>query len=439
MDSARARRELSDDNKLEVIHNLQCLLTFGKLPRGSIQATATRLGINRKTVSSIWNGFITQGSSPSKKAGRVGRKLHYTPDHVTQLVQAVPQEQRTTMRDISVATGLSLGTICRNLKAGTLQRRSSRLKPMLTDANRAERVGFCRSHVRRIAATSLAEAAATVTAFGGDSGYGSALVELPFSDMIDVVHLDEKWFNADKDRRKVYLTKGETPKGRACKSKRFIPKVMFLAAVARPQFDADGNLVFDGKIGMWPFITMTPAARSSRNRSAGTLVATLVNVNAAVYQDFVLNLVLPAIKAKMPSVCKRVMLQQDNATPHMSISDAVLQAVSHDEWIFTVQRQPPNSPDLNVLDLGFFASIQALQYKSVSRTVDDVIRTTLAAYDELSVEKLDNVFLTFQAVMRLVLEHNGGNQFRLPHMNKAAMRRAGTLMANVICPVSLLQ
>ncbi|KAF0701882.1 hypothetical protein AaE_016263 [Aphanomyces astaci] len=244
--------------------------------------------------------------------------------------------------------------------------------------------------------------------------------------MIDVVHLDEKWFNADKDLRKVYLTKGETPKGRACKSKRFIPKVMFLAAVARPQFNADGNLVFDGKIGMWPFITMTPAARSSRNCSAGRLVATLVNLNAAVYQDFVLNLVLPAIKAKMPSVCKRVMLQQDNATPHMSIADAVLQA-------------PPNSPDLNVLDLGFFASIQALQYKSVSRTVGDVIRTTLAAYDELSVEKLYNVFLTFQAVMRLVLEHNGGNQFRLPHMNKAAMRRAGTLMANVICPVSLLQ
>ncbi|RHY51793.1 hypothetical protein DYB38_013533, partial [Aphanomyces astaci] len=204
---------------VEVIKSLQCLLTFGKLPRGSIEATATLLGINRKTVSSICKGFINQGSSPSKKAGRFGPKLHYT-----------------------------------------------------------------------------------------------------------------QWFNADKDHRKFYLTKGEALKGRACKSTRFLPKVMFLAAVMRHRYDAGDNLVFDGKIGMWPFITKTTDSRSSRNRSAGTLVTTLVNVNAAVYQDFLLN--------------------------------------------------------------------------------------------RVSVEKFDNVFLIFQAVIRLVLEHNGDNQFRLPHMNKAAMRRA---------------
>ncbi|ETV71437.1 hypothetical protein H257_13320 [Aphanomyces astaci] len=36
-------------------------------------------------------------------------------------------------------------------------------------------------------------------AFGG-GGYG--LLELPFSDMANVMHPDEKWFNADKDHRK---------------------------------------------------------------------------------------------------------------------------------------------------------------------------------------------------------------------------------------------
>ncbi|KAF0757626.1 hypothetical protein AaE_004211, partial [Aphanomyces astaci] len=134
-------------------------------------------------------------------------------------------------------------------------------------------------------------------------------------------------------------------------------------------------------------------------------------------------------------------IQHDNASPHASVSDGVLDAIQGhfaDGWEFRVRRQPPNSPDLNVLDLGFFASIQALQYKSVSRTVDDVIRSTLAAFDELSEEKLDNVFLTLQAVMRIVLEHNGDNHFRLPHLHKEAMRRAGTLVANVACPVSLL-
>ncbi|ETV67858.1 hypothetical protein H257_15982 [Aphanomyces astaci] len=403
MTTSRANRELTTDDKTEVVKYLQDRMSLGKLPHGSIKAGAAALNLNRKTVSGIWKDFLTQGSSPSKKAGRVGRKLRYTPEHVTQLVQELPQEERSTMRDIATATGLTMGTICRNLKSGTLERRSSRLKPLLTDENRTERIEFCRSD-------------------------GSGLAELPFLDMHDVVHLDEKWFNADKDRRKVYLTKGERIGRRACKSKRFIPKVMFLAAVARPQYDDAGNLIFDGKIGMWPFVTSTPAIRTSRNRPAGTIYGHYSGQRERR-------------GAKMPSVSKRVVIQHDNASPHASVSDGVLDAIQGhfaDGWEFRVRRQPPNSPDLNVLDLGFFASIQALQYKSVSRTVDDVIRSTLAAFDELSEEKLDNVFLTLQAVMRIVLEHNGDNHFRLPHLHKEAMRRAGTLVANVACPVSLL-
>ncbi|ETV69180.1 hypothetical protein H257_15009 [Aphanomyces astaci] len=210
---------------------------------------------------------------------------------------------------------------------GIFVRWSTRIKPLLTDANKAERTAFCE-----------------------------------FDSLWDVVHLDEKWFNADKDRRKVYLVPGETPPRRTWKSKRFIPKVMFLAAVIRPRFDHDRG----------------------------------VNVNATVYRDYVINKVIPAIKAFFPSANKRVVLQHDNATPHASITDAELQAVSTDGWMFVLRRQPPNSPDLNALDLGFFGKVQSLQYKSMSRTVDDVIRTTLAAFEELSYEKLESVFLTFQ-------------------------------------------
>lgn len=46
---------------------------------------------------------------------------------------------------------------------------------------------------------------------------------------------------------------------------------MFLAAVARPQFDEDNNTIFDGKIGIFPFVYKEPAQRSSKNRVAGTL------------------------------------------------------------------------------------------------------------------------------------------------------------------------
>ncbi|ETV64075.1 hypothetical protein H257_18985 [Aphanomyces astaci] len=157
-----------------------------------------------------------------------------------------------------------------------------------------------------------------------------------------------------------------------------------------------------------------------------------------MYRDYVLTRIIPAIKATFPTINKRVVLQHDNATPHGGITDADLVPVSTDGWSFVVRCQPPNSPDLNVLGLGFFASIQSLQYKLVSRTVEDVIRATLAAFDQSGGEALDKVFLTLQAVMRLVLENNGGNHFRLPHLRKDALRRAKALMPNVSCSASLL-
>ena len=44
-----------------------------------------------------------------------------------------------------------------------------------------------------------------------------------------------------------------------------------LAVVARPRFDVEGNVIFSGKIGIYPFVTKEPAKRSSVNRVAGML------------------------------------------------------------------------------------------------------------------------------------------------------------------------
>ncbi|RHY52617.1 hypothetical protein DYB34_011176 [Aphanomyces astaci] len=108
---------------------------------------------------------------------------------------------------------------------------------------------------------------------GGEAGFPEtpAVVTYAFDAMWDVVHLDEKWFNAEKDRLKVYVVKRQSIKRRVAKSKRFIPKVMFLAAVARPRHDDERGVMFDGKIGMWPVVKHLPAACNSRNRPAGTI------------------------------------------------------------------------------------------------------------------------------------------------------------------------
>ena len=56
-----------------------------------------------------------------------------------------------------------------------------------------------------------------------------------------------------------------------------------------------------------------------------------------------------------------IIIQEDNAKPHHArIRAAVENAAKYDEWNVAVKPQPPNSPDFNVNDLGFFNSIQNL-------------------------------------------------------------------------------
>ncbi|RQM31281.1 hypothetical protein B5M09_007561 [Aphanomyces astaci] len=137
-------------------------------------------------------------------------------------------DQRSTIREMSVSTGIAIGTLSRHLRKGTFRRRSTRIKPLLSDANKLERVQFCRSHA--------------LANFAGEAG---SCVD--FDPLWDVVHLDEKWFNADKDRRTVYLLPDEIPQRRSWMSKRFIPKVMFLAAVARIR-NAEVSVISDDMI-----------------------------------------------------------------------------------------------------------------------------------------------------------------------------------------------
>jgi len=56
------------------------------------------------------------------------------------------------------------------------------------------------------------------------------------------------------------------------KVKKFIDKVMFLTAVARPRFDEFGNQVFVGKIGIFPFIHKELTKYNNKNRPAGIMV-----------------------------------------------------------------------------------------------------------------------------------------------------------------------
>ncbi|KAG2973232.1 hypothetical protein PC129_g13249 [Phytophthora cactorum] len=201
--------------------------------------------------------------------------------------------------------------------------------------------------------------------------------------MLNIVHVDEKWFNHDKKTRIYYLTKGENAPQRHHRSARNIEKTMFLAAVARPRWDPHRKTEFDGKIGLWPFTEDYVAQQSSKNRPAGTMLKRNIKaVNAEVYTHFLLEFVFAAIRSRWPrgDRGKIIYVQQDNATSHIQPNDPdVLREGSRDGWDIRLIFQPPNSPDLNCLGLGYFSAIQTLQYKTYVSTTEQLIEVVEAS------------------------------------------------------------
>ena len=94
---------------------------------------------------------------------------------------------------------------------------------------------------------------------------------LSFKPLYNVVYIDEKWFYRTRRNQKYYLANDEERPQRAVKSKNFIEKVMFLAVVTRPRFDENGHCTFDGKLGIFPFVTLELAKRWSPNRDTQVL------------------------------------------------------------------------------------------------------------------------------------------------------------------------
>jgi hypothetical protein len=242
-----------------------------------------------------------------------------------------------------------------------------------------------------------------------------------FSNMHHVVHVDEKWFYLTKNKNRYYVYDDEEVASRSVQSKRFITKVMFMAAVARPRYDAHKKKLFDGKIGVWAFAKKEAAQRSSKRRARGTLETKPVNVDAAVYKAMILDNVTPAVLLKMlkAQLTSGVWVQQDNAGPHRAMtSDLVKNQVALGTAKVEMLNQPPNSPDFNVLDLGFFNYIQSLQHQKSTRTIDELIDAVENAFLEMPVDTLSKTFLTLQKVMEESMARQGSNDYKLPHMKK---------------------
>jgi hypothetical protein len=87
-----------------------------------------------------------------------------------------------------------------------------------------------------------------------------------------------------------------------------------------------------------------------------------------------------------------------------------------------LMNQPPNSPDMNCLDLGFFASLQSLTFNRVSRNLDELIDNIIKEFQEYDITLLNRVYLSLQSCLIEVMKAGGGNRYKIPHMNKERLQ-----------------
>ncbi|CAN0063581.1 unnamed protein product, partial [Discosporangium mesarthrocarpum] len=98
-------------------------------------------------------------------------------------------------------------------------------------------------------------------------------------------------------------------------NKRFILKMMFLAACTRPR-KLSNRVWFEGKICIWPMVDVVTAQRASKSRARGDPVLRPVTVDREEYMKIVIDEVTPAIKAKMlRQPGHTIFVQEDGAEP----------------------------------------------------------------------------------------------------------------------------
>uniref|UniRef100_H3GMI6 Transposase Tc1-like domain-containing protein n=1 Tax=Phytophthora ramorum TaxID=164328 RepID=H3GMI6_PHYRM len=142
------------------------------------------------------------GAAGRKKKDRQALLAHIT---------TIPFRRRMTQQCLADELGVARSVVWDAIAQGQLLRHTNTIHPLLTKENKHARIRHALRHV----------------VHGSDGSH--------FSPTYNVVHVDEKWFNEDTNKRVFYVLPGETVPHRERKSKRFIGKTIFLAAIARPK------------------------------------------------------------------------------------------------------------------------------------------------------------------------------------------------------------
>ncbi|CAM9391342.1 unnamed protein product, partial [Heterosigma akashiwo] len=342
-----------------------------------------------------------------------GRTAKYTEEELHAKLLELDPKQRRRVVDVAEHLGVAPATVQSYIKKGMIKRSKTWVSPNLTTKHKLNRLRFIRSYINPRAT------------MGGKYFY---------YDMCSTFHLDEKWFFICRTSEGYILTPDEKTPRQKVHHKKHISTVMFLCVVARPML-ANGRLT-DGKVGCWPVGQLQQQKKVSKNAAAGTWKFVNKTIDYEGYKRMVIDRVLPAIRAGCPRSLshtangqpKVLYLQDDGAGAHGKLAEdpEFLAACTAGGFHIQLRRQPSQSPDLNVLDLGFFNHLQSLTWRrNIFKSPEGLIKAVYRAWLDSPNEALNNVFLTLQSIMTATIEVGGDNNYKFPHMYKARRRNRG--------------
>ena len=199
---------------------------------------------------------------------------------------------------------------------------------------------------------------------------------------------------------------------------------MFLCAIACPHFNPCANSWWDGKLGIWPIGDWEPAKRASRNQPRGTLVWKNKLVTKEVYRELLISKLLLAIVEKWPQMdwlSRKIWIQQDGTKSHIGADDNEFkEALNAQEINAELYTQAANSPDVNLLDLGFFRAIQSFN-DVAPKNKEELIQSVCDAFTNYPRNWLNHMWLTLHSVFNQIILCNGDNDYNIEHLSKGKL------------------
>ena len=150
-----------------------------------------------------------------------------------------------------------------------------------------------------------------------------------------------------------------------------------------------------------------------------------------VYRELLINQLIPAILEKWPRrdrTSRTIYIQQDGAKNHICEDDEEFNnALMEQDIDAKLYMQTPNSPDVNLLDLGFFRAIQSFNDGS-PKNKEELIQSVKDAYKNYPRHKLNYTWLTPQSCFDQIILHHGDNDYSIEHISKAKLEQQGQLL-----------